>query len=204
MNVERICSLRGRHPSILGHEEYFRSAVLLPLVMKDNQICIIFEKRADNIHQPGEVSFPGGRIDADDAGPEQAAVRETCEELGLHLSDIEVIAPLDIMVSPFNVIVYPYLAQINSRRALCPNPDEVAEVFYVPLDFFLNYEPMRKSIYLTVGGASEDFPFEIIPQGKNYPFRKGVLPQFFYLWEDYVIWGLTARIINHFVGLIRN
>ncbi|MGR6835336.1 NUDIX hydrolase [Syntrophomonas erecta] len=198
----KIMNLKGRYPNILGHEEAFQSAVLLPLVDLNDQLCLLFEKRSDNLpHQPGEISFPGGGIEPDDANPMQAAVRETCEELGLSPKNIEVIAPLDIMVSPFNLIIYPFIAVIDNYVNVKPSPDEVAEAFYVPLDFFVNYQPMYKKLPLAVA-YSEDFPYEMIPHGRNYPFRKGYLPQFFYLWEDRVIWGLTARIINHFITLI--
>jgi len=195
--------LRGRIPKILGHEEYFESAVILPLVEQEGQYRILFQKRADKlIHQPGEISFPGGKIEPEDSSPQAAAIRETCEELGLEPKHIQVITPLDIMVSPFNAIVYPYLAHITEPEIIVPNPDEVDEIFYVPLDFLLNCEPLYKPIWISVS-APEDFPFEMIPQGKAYPFRNGTLPQFFYLWEDRVIWGLTARILTHFLKLLR-
>lgn len=203
MYKKAIESLSGRHPQILGHDEYFESAVTLPLVEQNGQYCILFQKRADKlIHQPGEISFPGGKIEPEDSSPQEAAIRETCEELGLKPEDIKVIAPLDIMVSPFNAIVYPFLAQIVNPDIINPNPDEVDEIFYVPLEFFLKCDPLYKPIWITVS-APDDFPFDMIPQGKAYPFRKGILPQFFYVWEDRVIWGLTARILTHFLRLLR-
>ena len=159
-----IQSLRGRKPHILGHENCFESAVALPLVEKDGQVCVLFEKRSDNVLQPGEVSFPGGRIEPDDSSPQEAAVRETCEELGLRPERIEVIAPLDIMVSPFNAIVYPFLIKILNPELINPNWEEVAEIFYVPLDYLLNYDPLYKSLLVTVD-YTEDFPFELIPHG---------------------------------------
>ncbi|HQA08394.1 MAG TPA: CoA pyrophosphatase [Syntrophomonadaceae bacterium] len=202
MYQNAIQGLKGRRAHILGHENYFESAVTLPLVEKDGQIYVLFQKRANNVLQPGEVSFPGGRIESTDGGPQEAAIRETCEELGLRPEHIEVIAPLDIMVSPFNAIVYPFLVKIINPELINPNPEEVAEIFYVPLDYLINYDPLHKVLWVTVD-YSEDFPFELIPHGKNYPFRKGTLPQFFYIWKDWVIWGLTARILNHFLTLLK-
>lgn len=203
MYQEAIERLRGRQADILGHEDYFQSAVILPLVKWEGNWCVLFQKRSDNlIHQPGEISFPGGRIEHEDRNPEQAAVRETCEELNIRPQDIEIVAPLDIMVSAFNTIVYPFLGIIRKPELVDPSPDEVAEIFYVPLDFLLDYSPLYKKIWLNVS-APDDFPFEMIPQGKNYPFRRGMMPQFFYVWGDHVIWGLTARILTHFLKLIR-
>lgn len=200
----KINGLRGRQPQILGHENHFESAVILPLVEIEARLCVLFEKRADNLlHQPGEISFPGGRMEPEDGGPMQAAVRETCEELNLHPEDIEVIAPLDIMVSPFNAIVYPFLARIVNPQCINPSADEVAEVFYIPVDFLRDYTPMQNQIWLMVD-TNEDFPFDMIPHGRNYPFRKGCVPQFFYVWEERVIWGLTARILTHFLHLIKD
>lgn len=203
MYKQAIQCLSGRQANILGHEDCFESAVILPLVEKDGQYWILFQKRADNIHQPGEISFPGGRIETEDSNPQEAAVRETCEEIGLNPEDIKVIAPLDIMVSPLNTIVYPFLGEIINPDLIKANPAEVAELFYVPLEFFLNCDPLYKPIALSMS-APEDFPFDMIPQGKAYPFMKGIWPQFFYVWEDRVIWGLTARILTHFLRLIKS
>lgn len=203
MYKQKIQSLSGRQAKILGHEDYFESAVILPLVEKDDKYWVLFQKRADNIHQPGEISFPGGKIEPEDSDPQAAAVRETCEEIGLNPEDIKVIAPLDIMVSPLNTIVYPFLGEIINSDLIQANPDEVAELFYVPLEFFLNCDPLYKPIALSMS-APDDFPFDMIPQGKAYPFLKGIWPQFFYVWEDRVIWGLTARILTHFLRLIKS
>lgn len=203
MYKQKIQSLSGRQAKILGHEDYFESAVILPLVEKNYKYWVLFQKRADNIHQPGEISFPGGKIEPEDSGPQAAAVRETCEEIGLNPEDIKVIAPLDIMVSPLNTIVYPFLGEIINSDLIQANPDEVAELFYVPLEFFLNCDPLYKPIALSMS-APDDFPFDMIPQGKAYPFLKGIWPQFFYVWEDRVIWGLTARILTHFLRLLKS
>lgn len=203
MYKQKIQSLSGRQAKILGHEDYFESAVILPLVEKDDKYWILFQKRADNIHQPGEISFPGGKIEPEDSDPQAAAVRETCEEIGLNPENIKVIAPLDIMVSPLNTIVYPFLGEIINSDLIQANPDEVAELFYVPLEFFLNCDPLYKPIALSMS-APDDFPFDMIPQGKAYPFLKGIWPQFFYVWEDRVIWGLTARILTHFLRLLKS
>ncbi len=203
MYKQAIQSLSGRQAKILGHEDYFESAVILPLVEKDGQYWILFQKRAANIHQPGEISFPGGKIEPEDSSPQEAAIRETCEEIGLRPEDIQLIAPLDIMVSPLNTIVYPFLGEIINFDLIQANPAEVAELFYVPLDFFLNCDPLYKPIALSMS-APEDFPFDMIPQGKAYPFMKGIWPQFFYVWGDRVIWGLTARILTHFLRLLKS
>lgn len=202
--LSRINTLRNRTPKILGQELAFESAVILPLVYIDDRIHVLFEKRSsDLMHQPGEISFPGGKIEPFDSSPMEGAIRETCEELGLKPGNIEVVAPLDIVVSPFNVIVYPYVAFIDDVNNVTPNKDEVEEVFYVPLDYLLDNPAMKHKMWLNVD-AEQDFPFELIPKGKDYPFRKAFIPQLFWIWHEHVIWGLTARILNHFLTLLRD
>ena len=61
----------------------------------------------------------------------------------------------------------------------------IRDRFHVPLEFFINCDPLYKPIALSMS-APEDFPFDMIPQGKAYPFMKGIWPQFFYVWEDRV------------------
>ncbi|NLB88169.1 MAG: CoA pyrophosphatase [Syntrophomonadaceae bacterium] len=200
--LNKISSLKNRTPKILGQEQAFESAVILPLVYINDRINVLFQKRSsDLMHQPGEISFPGGKIEPFDSSPMEGAIRETCEELGLKPSNIEVVAPLDIVVSPFNVIVYPFVAFIDDVKNVIPNKDEVEEVFYVPLDYLLDNPPAKHKMWLNVD-AQQDFPFELIPNGKDYPFRKAYIPQLFWIWHEHVIWGLTARILNHFLSLL--
>ncbi len=85
MLADRIEALRNRRASVLGHEQSLKTAVLLPLVEWDGKTCVLFEKRSHTLqHQPGEICFPGGTKDPGDLQAVDTAVRETCEELGLH------------------------------------------------------------------------------------------------------------------------
>lgn len=196
--------LGKRTQNILGFEKSFLSAVLLPLVEMDGQTCILFEKRASDLKvQPGEICFPGGRIDRIDASPAQAAIRETTEELGLADEDISILAPLDIVASPFSAIIYPFVGQIHNPQEIKINSSEVAEIFYVPLNYLLEQQPIEQKLSLKVT-FPEDYPFELVPGGKNYPYRDAIMPQQFYIWQDRIIWGLTARILHHFLDLINS
>ena len=197
-----IEALRGRFPNILGHERAVKSAVLLPLIEFQGETCILFEKRSADLKlQPGEICFPGGGIESSDQRKADGAIRETCEELGIEPDNIDLIAPLDILVTPFNAIIYPFVGYIKDYSKVRPNYDEVEEVFYVPVRFLLKNKPIFKELPLKID-APEDFPFELIPHGKNYPFRQATYPQHFYIWKDRVIWGMTARILNHFLNLL--
>ena len=201
---KEIESLRGRKANILDHERASISAVLLPLVDYEGEMSVLFEKRSPMLRQqPGEICFPGGRIEDTDDDHSAAACRETCEELGLTAQDIDLIAPLDILISPFNAITYPFVGYIRDYRKIKINHEEVEEIFCVPLCYLIENRPINKKMSVKVK-APDDFPFELIPQGRQYPFRESVYPQQFYLWKDYVIWGMTARILTHFLRLIKN
>lgn len=196
--------LKHRKQGILGENQSFRSAVFMPLLELKGEPHVLFEKRAADLKvQPGEICFPGGAIDKKDASPAQAAIRETSEELRISSDDIELIAPLDIMVSPFNAIIYPFVGVIHNPQKISFNPSEVDEIFYVPLQHLIEQDPLKYVLNLAVQ-MPEDYPFELVPGGKNYPYRTGKMPQQFYFWEDRIIWGLTARILHHFLELLQS
>lgn len=189
--------------SILGNEDFFKYAVLLPLIQKDNEIHILFEVRSHQLRrQPGEVCFPGGRIDKQDKNDQVTAIRETREELGISKEQITDVFPLDYLVSPFGMIVYPHIGNISGSESINPNPAEVEEVFTVPLSFFLETRP--KIHYVNVKmEPEENFPFDLIVGGQDYNWRTEKIDEYFYIYEDRVIWGLTAKILAHFVELLR-
>ncbi|MGE5380719.1 MAG: NUDIX hydrolase [Methylocystaceae bacterium] len=199
---EQLKRLKERKPQILGHESTFKSAVLLPLVNRGGEDCVLFEKRALSLdHQPGEICFPGGKVEDTDKDPEQTAIRETCEELGIKPSQVELLAALDIMVSPFNLIVYPFVGRLTADVPIRPNRDEVGSIFCVPLSYLLTADPLRSKVKLEVK-LPPNYPLDLIPGGREYPWRRGSYPQLFYEWQDKIIWGMTARILEHFLTLL--
>ncbi|MFZ7104364.1 MAG: NUDIX hydrolase [Peptococcaceae bacterium] len=185
----------------IGNEQKF--SVLLPLVQFAGTKSVLFEIRSPQLNvQPGEICFPGGRIEPGDLNAEATAIRETCEELGLKKSDLKIAGPLDLLITPFQTMITPFAGQINDYRNIKPNPAEVASVFYVPLDFFLNTEPQTFQAKITIN-PPPDFPFHLLPNGKTYNWRTGKYPVHFYIYEDHVIWGITARILNNFIRLLK-
>lgn len=196
--------VKGRKGEVLGNERFFKFAVFLPLVEIKGEVHVLFEVRAHTLRrQPGEVCFPGGKVDRSDDSPLQAATRETCEELGVTRDDLHVIGELDYLVSSFQSIVYPFLGVIQEDTNLTPNPEEVEEVFTVPLNYFIANPPERHDIKLHVK-PEDTFPFHLIPNGEEYNWSSSVMPEYFYYYRDYVIWGMTARILYHFIELINN
>lgn len=198
----KLAKLVARKAAIMNQNKMAKSAVILPLVRSSEGYQVLFEKRSMDLrHQPGEICFPGGGIEDNDAGPMEAAIRETCEELGLVTTDIEMICPLDIVVSPFNAIIYPFAAFILDADRININ-SEVEEIIPIPLDYLLHKPPQIHQLLVSIQ-TTEDFPFHLIPQGHNYPFRKINYPQIFYQYEGTVVWGLTAQILTHFLHLLR-
>lgn len=204
MDVNEILQLfKERTPRILGSETFSEYAILLPLIEVNGQTHVLFEVRALKMRrQPGEICFPGGRIDRSDSDEKAAAIRETSEELGIHTDTITDVYPLDYIVSPFGTIIYPYVGKINvSIKELKPNRAEVEEIFTTPITYLQEREPDLYNIKFKME-PEESFPFKQIPGGENYNWQARNMKEHFYYYEDKVIWGLTARVLHHFVKLL--
>jgi peroxisomal coenzyme A diphosphatase NUDT7 len=198
-----ISKLKSHIPTFLGSENFAKFAVLLPLVYKDGEIHILFEVRSLKLRrQPGEICFPGGRVDKEDKDEKAAAIRETIEELRIKKEDITNVFPLNFLFSPFGMIVYPFAGFIHNPEQVIPNPAEVEEVFTVPISFFINNQPKIFKVDFKAE-PEENFPYDLIIGGENYNWRTRHLEEYFYLYEGRVIWGLTARILAHFIEVIK-
>ncbi|MDQ0191411.1 CoA pyrophosphatase [Alicyclobacillus cycloheptanicus] len=197
-------ALQARKRGLLGQDLYVKTAVLVPIVRDvDGQPAVLFEKRAATLRrQAGEICFPGGHVSEEDADEAATAIRETCEELCIDKRHVSLLGPLDVLVGFGQLMVYPYAGVIDEAAQIDPNPDEVAEVFTVSLQRLLTTPPeVYEMTFQHLPG--EDFPFHLIPNGRNYKWRQGVVPQLFYQFDGYVIWGLTARILTHFLDIVR-
>jgi 8-oxo-dGTP pyrophosphatase MutT (NUDIX family) len=197
MNLNK---LKNYMPKISDHKENKEFSVLIPLVNYKGQICIVFQVRSGRLfNQPNEICFPGGKIELGET-PRQAAIRETCEEMLIAQESIEVLSEIDTLVTPFNTIIYPFAALLHNYQGTFSS-DEVHEVFYVPLDFLSDYSP--ECSYLDVQMKPiNDFPFDKIQYGKDYPWAQGKYPVYIYQYQDKIIWGITARILKNFIELI--
>lgn len=153
--------------------------------------------------QPGDVCFPGGSREGGET-PLDTALRETWEETGIPAENIEILGQTDFVVAPYGAVITPFVGLIKNMTVndLKLNPDEVAEVFTVPVKFFTDTEP--EAHYITISHEiPEDFPFEYIVGGKNYPWSKGRQPEYFYFYENHIIWGFTARIVRNLCLILK-
>ena len=197
--------LRDRNCEIENESDYLSSAVLVPLVRREGRLGVLFEVRSTALTwQPGDICFPGGRIELDDAGPEAAAVRETREELSLPDDAVDVIGPLNTMVSPIGVMIYPFAAYIKDFDLIRPNHGEVSEVFVAPLDYLLAVEPLTAHMEVATRPLP-DFPLNLLEASYARDWkRRTTYPVLFYQYSGHVIWGLTARVLYGFLNVCRS
>lgn len=195
--------LQRRKRSILDINNEF--SVLLPILYINDELHILFQVRSHSLkNQPGEICFPGGRIEEDEI-PLESAIRETVEELNIPPDQIEIFGELDLLMTPFNTIIFSFcgiLKDIEGIEDINFNLQEVDSIFTVPLAELLEMSPILFPIELNISG-DDDFPYHLIENGKEYKWKVGTYPVYFYQYKDYMIWGLTAKILKHFLSLIK-
>ncbi|MBL4613816.1 MAG: CoA pyrophosphatase, partial [Magnetovibrio sp.] len=181
--IQRISSTtkfseRGDHdlnPGFRPDSPLRAAAVLVGLVDHGDGLTMLLTQRTDHLqHHPGQVSFPGGHIEDDDADAVAAALRETEEETGLAASHIDVLGRLDTYITRTGFEITPVVALIKPPFSLSPDPHEVAEVFEVPLSFLMNPDNHQR--------LSREF------EGTKRYFY--AMP-----YRNYHIWGATAGMI---------
>lgn len=180
-----------------GNQRHY--SVLLPLIDVEGQTHVLYEVRSHKISQPGETSFPGGRVEENEDFA-TAAVRETTEELNVKAEDIEVFGAIDYVVNDW-AIIYCYVGRLNVKLEDIQHNEEVERVFTVPLDFLLENEPK----YYTIRAKSmfdDEFPFHLIPNGPNYQFRHQVHKTPFYNLPSENLWGYTANLTHRFSRIL--
>lgn len=196
--------LQNNQSLFIGEKTAFRSAILIPLTQIEGEWHVVFQVRALSMRsQPGDISFPGGKIDKTDVTPLDAALRETYEELGVNPQTVEVIHSLSPYVASPSFVVYPFVGVIEYDEIIPSfNEEEVEEVFTIPLKWLLGHDPYMHLISFKPKPAA-DFPFEKIMNGSDYKWGTRAVEEWFYDYQDYTVWGLTARILKHFIDKIR-
>lgn len=152
------------------------AAVLFPIVLRDNGQTVLLTQRTAHLRDhAGQISFPGGRVEAEDESPIHTALRETEEEIGLAREHVEVLGFLPEYRTGTGFRVTPVVALVTPPFELALDPFEVAEAFEVPLSFLLDpANHKRHSLHY-----------------------RGALRHFFAMpYGDYFIWGATAGMIR--------
>ncbi len=202
MDFERLReALSHRIPGpIDGHPP---CAVLVPLVRRNGEDCLLFEVRASGLKwQPGEVCFPGGHMEpGEDALA--CALRETEEELGIGRDQIDILGELDYAIHASGFPVYPFLAAFPEgwEGRLSPNPDEVEEWFTIPLSF-LRYTPPQKARVEKAYRAVDALPEQDRLLLEDRP-RLESMPTLFWSYEGRLLWGMTARVTYWLLGWLK-
>lgn len=156
-----------------------RAAVLVALVEGAAGHAVVLTRRAEHLlDHPGQISLPGGRIDPGDAGPLAAALREFREELGADPDRVEVAGFLPPLPVVTGFVLTPVVGFVAGRPTFAPDPREVAEVFEVPLAYFLD-------------------PANVLTGTRRV---RGVdLPVLEYRYGPWRIWGATAQVLHSLV-----
>lgn len=160
------------------------SAVLLPIYYREGQYYILFTKRTQQVSEhKGQISFPGGVYQPEDATLLATALRECAEEIGVKARDVEVLGELDdaitttssYVISPYvGLIPWPYQFQVNAA--------EIEQIITAPLSALLNSRCRRQQTETLDGKA---------------------MASYVYHYQGEIIWGATARILNQFLDIFR-
>ena len=166
----------------LDSNSYKIAAVLFPLIEKNNELKVILTTRSKDLpSHPGQVCFPGGKLEKTDKNIIECAKRESFEEVGIKSDQINLLGQLDDCITGTNFKVTPVIGLIDSNYIPVLQEKEVADIFEVPLDYFIekNNQKIEYANY----------------KDKSYSYYQ-------YNWENKKIWGSTARIIVNFCEIM--
>jgi len=170
----------GRAPT--GLDALMKAAVLVPLIQNPSGLSVLLTQRTDHLdHHPGQISFPGGRLEDHDATPTDAALRETEEEVGVPRSSVSIIGRLDDYITGTGFTVVPVVGLITPPYPLQVDSFEVADVFEVPLSFLM--DPSNHARHLREKNG-QSWRFYAMPYGPRF------------------IWGATAGMVRNFYEIL--
>lgn len=176
----------GRRLKQLEHElsSVKQSSVLVLLFPDKDKIYTCLTRRPSTMkYHPGQVSFPGGKVEKDDASAEMAALREAQEEVGIDPSQIEILGKLsDFYLEISRFSIQPFLAWTDNRPEFTVNTDEVEELILFPVSDFVENEIIQETELQTM---------------------TGILPIKYFPYSGQVIWGATAMILAELMEIMR-
>jgi len=158
------------------------AAVLVPVVVREPDLTVLFTQRAAHLKEhSGQVSFPGGRVHADDASPEETALREAREEIGLDRARVELLGRMPEYCTRTGFRITPVIGVVMPPFDLRPDANEVKEIFEVPLAFLLDPANRRR-------------------ESREW---QGELRWFFSMqYGRQIIWGATAGMLVNLANLL--
>lgn len=172
-------------PVFVQRDRWIPAAVLVPLVNRQEGLALMLTQRALHMHDhPGQISFPGGRVDLTDSTRIETALREMEEEVGIDRSHVDILGTLPEYRTGSGFRVTPVVSIVTPPFAIQTNPDEVADVFEVPFAFFMN--------------------------GTNYRIRSAEFPngagrRSFYTvpYRNRFVWGATAGMLRNLYHFLK-
>ncbi|WP_428484734.1 CoA pyrophosphatase [Rhodopila sp.] len=164
------------------HRAPVPAAVLVPVVLSDSPGILLTKRTSHLTRHAGQISFPGGRIDPEDASPEAAALREAQEEIGLDAAAVEVVGRMADYITGTGYRITPVLALVPPDLLYEISPHEVEAVFELPMDVVLDPDAPRRQRQ-HVGGVWREY--WVWPHPEHY------------------IWGATAAILVHLAERLR-
>lgn len=184
-NLRAVLATRARHVIPASDLPTHRpAAVLAPLVVRDGELNLLFTLRPTTLRShSGQISFPGGKVDAGDASLVATALREAHEELGIVPADVEILGELDDVPTPSGFIITPVVGLVTSAPATYAlNPAEVAEAFEIPVDLLRD-----PSLFEDLGDVER--------WGRTYKMCR-------FRPRGRDIWGATARMVWDLLQLV--
>lgn len=178
MNEHQLITTLRRNMSAYDPSKRADAAVLVGICNSPEPTVLLTLRASHMNSHAGEVALPGGKVDREDGHPAATALRESHEEVALAPSQVEVLGQLGNARAKSGILVMPIVGLIHGEPELAGNPDEIDQVFRVPLRFFFETTPKRD--------------YQINFRGVDLH-----VPCFRY--QDFVIWGLTARILVDFM-----
>ena len=183
IDLDRLRSVLQSHPSRsvfvvedgVGDEELKPASVLFPIVLRQSGPSVLLTQRTAHLKDhPGQISFPGGRVEPADDSPAATALREAQEEIGLAARHVEILGYLPEYRTGTGFRVTPVVAVVKPPFDLRPEPGEVAEIFEVPFSFLMDSANHQQ-------------------HSQHY---RGKLRHYFAMpYGEYFLWGATAGII---------
>jgi 8-oxo-dGTP pyrophosphatase MutT (NUDIX family) len=161
--------------------EPMAAAVLIPIVLRAEPTVLLTLRTSHLSTHSGQIAFPGGKVDMSDVDVVAAAVREAHEEIGLYPSALEILGQLPQYITGSVFHVTPVVALVRPALTLIPNPNEVADVFEVPLAFLMNPANHRHH-HVHWQGVQREW--------LSMPYQDGLTERF--------IWGATAGMLRNF------